>query len=451
MKPLTLTTLNQSGTPKCRVLTCLVATLLLALAIPAQLAAQSPTALKYSVLYALTGGTDGAIPFAGVVQGDQGNLYGTTQWAGNLNDCVFILGTGCGVVFRLSPTGTQTVLHAFTGGTDGAQPVATLLLDPAGNLYGTTYLGGDVNCPIIGSGGCGVVFKIDSHSNYSVLHTFESGAADGANPNGGLVRDSAGNLYGDTSFGGGRDVIGCQGSGCGVVFKLDTNNHLTVLYSFAGQPDGSNPFGRPTLGTDGKIYGTTFFGGPSNQGTVFRLSPNQDGTWTEAVLYSFTGLADGGHPVAGVVRDDSGNLYGAAATGAMGGNGVIFKIDANGNESTLYSFTGGVDGSSPYGDLIRDQHGNLYGTTIGGGALYGGVVFELDPAGRETVLHDFTTIPGGFEPYAGLFRDRNGNLYGTTGYGGDAASQQGYCFGAGCGVVFKISACPTALCQGGGN
>lgn len=289
-----------------------------------------------------------------------------------------------------------------------------------------------------------MIFKIDSQDNFSVLHTFEG--AEGGGPIAGLVRDSAGNLYGNTTYGGANS---CGGSGCGVVFELDPNNNLTVLYSFAGKPDGQYPTGRLTLGTDGNIYGTTFNGGVSNQGTVFKLSPNQDGTWTESILHSFNGT-DGSQVNAGVIRDDNGNLYGAAAGGGAG-SGVVFKIDANGNETTVYSFTGGADGAVPYGDLVRDQHGNLYGTTFFSNGFKGGVVFKLDSMGKETVLQAFTAQTDGSHPYAGLFRDRNGVLYGTTGYGGDLSSQQGWCGGHGCGVVFSLSACHTARCQGGGN
>jgi len=444
MKSLTTSTQNQAGAPKSRLLTCMVATtLLLALAIPALVVAQN-LALNYTILYAFTG-ADGTFPVAPVVQDSQGNLYGTTVAGGNLGSCSGLYGAGCGVVFKLSPSGAQTVLHAFTGGTDGAEPMGTLLLGPGGNLYGTAYSGGDVHCVGGGSGGCGVLFKIDSHGNYSVLHTFESGAADGNGPRT-LVEDSAGNLYGNTDFGGGACPSDPQ-VGCGVVFKLDTNNQLTVLHSFTGQADGRDPIGHPTLGRDGNIYGTTYQGGTLGQGIVFKLSPNPDGTWTESWTYNFTAGGDGKWPVSAVIRDDGGNLYGAASSGGIGGNGTVFKIDANGHETTLYSFTG-ADGSLPYGDLIRDQHGNLYGTTLIGGALGGGVVFKVNPAGKETVLHDFTTIPGGYQPYAGLFRDRNGNLYGTTGYGGDAGCGAG---GGGCGLVFKLTACPTPFCQGGGD
>lgn len=446
MKSLTTSTQNQAGTPKSRLLTCMVATtLLLALAIPALVVAQNVKALNYTILYAFTG-ADGTSPLAAVVQDSQGNLYGTTAAGGNLGTCSNFYGAGCGVVFKLSPSGAQTVLHAFTGGTDGAEPMGTLLLGPGGNLYGTAYSGGDVHCVGGGSGGCGVLFKIDSHGNYSVLHTFESGAADGNGPRS-LVQDSAGNLYGGTDFGGGGSACLSGQIGCGVVFKLDTNNQLTVLHSFTGQVDGSDPIGHPTLGTDGNIYGTTYQGGTLGQGVVFKLSPNPDGTWTESWTYNFTGGGDGNWPVSAVIRDDSGNLYGAASSGGIGGNGTVFKIDANGHETTLYSFTG-ADGSLPYGDLIRDQHGNLYGTTLVGGALYGGVVFKVNPTGKETLLHDFTTIAGGYSPYAGLFRDRNGSLYGTTTYGGDVSCGGP---GGGCGLVFKLTACPTPFCQGGGD
>src|SRR5664280_2885188 len=244
MKSLTTSTQNQAGTPKSRLLTCMVATtLLLALAIPALVVAQNVKALNYTILYAFTGA-------------------------------------------------------------DGTSPLAAVVQDSQGNLYGTAYSGGDVNCVGGGSGGCGVLFKIDSYGNYSVLHTFESGAADGNGPRS-LVQDSAGNLYGGTDFGGGGSACLSGQIGCGVVFKLDTNNQLTVLHSFTGQVDGSDPIGHPTLGTDGNIYGTTYQGGTLGQGVVFKLSPNPDGTWTESWTYNFTGGGDGNWLVSAVIRYDS--------------------------------------------------------------------------------------------------------------------------------------------------
>jgi uncharacterized repeat protein (TIGR03803 family) len=224
---------------------------------------------------------------------------------------------------------------------------------------------------------------------------------------------------------------------------LDRLGNLTPIHTFQNGTDGRGPEGSLIWDPAGNLYGATTAGGLYGQGTVYELSPQQDGTWTESFLYSFTGGADGGVPVAGVIRDEDGNLYGTTFLGGTSGNGVVFRIDAHGNESVLYTFTGGTDGALPTADLVRDQHRNLYGTTCCGGDLGGGVVFKLDTTGRETVLYAFTGQADGASPN-GLLRDQNGNLYGTTGNGGDLSE----CAGYGCGVVFKISACHTALCHG---
>jgi uncharacterized repeat protein (TIGR03803 family) len=238
------------------------------------------------------------------------------------------------------------------------------------------------------------------------------------------------------------------------VFELDPTGKETVLYNFTGGADGFEPNGDLVRDSEGNLYGTAFEGGSSNAGVVFKVDP----TGKETVLYSFTGGADGAHPYAGLVRDEAGNLYG---TTGDGGNcefncGVVFKVDPTGKETVLYSFTGsgGVDGGLPYGRLVRDKQGNLYGTTWAGGNQgsyctgFCGVVFKVDPTGKETVLYTFTGQADGANPFAGLLRDTQGNLYGTTQYGGDLGSPQGWCYGFGCGVVFKISACHTALCHG---
>jgi len=424
---------------KSRMWTCITALMLLsALAIPVQLAAQNALGLKYTVLYTFTGGTDGAVPMLGtLIQDENGNLYGTTSVAGDLSACANGSSTGCGVVFKVDPKGNETVLYPFTGGADGGQPFGGLVGDEEGNLYGTTHFG-------TGSSPSGTVFKVDPAPKETTLYGF-TGGTDGNTPYAGPIRDKEGNLYGTTIAGG--NLSSCGGQGCGVVFKVDPTNHETVLYAFTG-PDGKGPIGVLLLDDEGNLYGTTQYGGPSNAGVVFKVDPTNH----ETVLYPFFGRADGGQPVAGLIRDEAGNLYGTASSGGTSSAGVVFKVDPTGKETVLYAFTGGADGSTPEGGLVRDPQGNLYGTTFFGGNPNGpcggfcGVVFKLSPTGKETVLYGFNGEADGANPGAGLLRDNHGDLYGTTQYGGDLDSTQGYC-GIGCGVVFKISVCSTARCQ----
>jgi uncharacterized repeat protein (TIGR03803 family) len=325
------------------------------------------------------------------------------------------------VVFKLSPAGTETILHKFTGGADGGFPAAGLIQDAAGNVYGTTYIGGAY--------GYGVVFKLTATGTYTVFHTFTG--ADGELPLAGLIQDAAGNLYGTTS------------GAAGVVFKLSPTGTETVLHRFTGGGDGGGPVAGLVRDAAGNLYGTTFTGGSSGGcngigcGTVFKLSP----TGTETVLHRFTGGGDGGGPVAGLVRDSAGNLYGTTKVGGRSGTcenircGVVFELIRCGSAPSgydfkvLYTFTGGADGASPYAGLIQDAADNLYGTTRGGGGA-GGVVFKLSPTGTETVLHSFAGSPtDGEGPQAGLIQDAAGNLYGTTQLGG----AYGY------GVVFRLA------------
>jgi uncharacterized repeat protein (TIGR03803 family) len=354
----------------------------------------------------------GDLTQAGLIRDSAGNLYGTTQRGGT---------SGHGEVFKLDTTLHETVLYSFTGGVDGSRPFAGVILDTAGNLYGTAVNGGASNI--------GVVFKVDTTNHQTVLYSFP-GAADGAGF-AGVIRDSAGNLYG-TTFNGGT-------SNQGVVFKLDKTGHETVLYNFcplAGCADGANPQEAPlTRDSSGNLYGTTLNGGASGKGVVFKL----DTTNHETVLYSFTGGTDGGSPRASVILDSSGNLYGTTRAGGASGKGVVFKLDTTNHETVLYSFTGGTDGSTP-SFVIRDSAGNLYGTTVFGGlsgcgASGCGVVFKLDTTGHETVLYSFTGGADGGIPYSyeGLVRDSAGNLYGTAEVGGASG-----CGSLGCGVVFKV-------------
>jgi uncharacterized repeat protein (TIGR03803 family) len=220
---------------------------------------------------------------------------------------------------------TYSVLYTFQGGTDGAGPRASLIRDAKGNLYGTTWSGDTFND--------GVVFKLSSTGKETLLHSFNS--ADGAQPWAALVRDSAGNLYGTTYNGG---IYGY-----GLVFKLDSKGNETRLYNFTGGADGANPRASLVRDSVGNLYGTTIFGGTSNAGTVFEV----DITGKETVLYSFTGKTDGGYPWAGLTRDLAGNLYGTAVSGGASNLGVAFKVSKAGKETVLHSFAGGADGTFP--------------------------------------------------------------------------------------------------------
>ena len=193
------------------------------------------------------------------------------------------------------------------------------------------------------------------------------------------------------------------------MYKLDSAGHETVLYSFTGGADGGDPQSGVIRDSAGNLYGTTFLGGTGNAGVVYKL----DSAGHETVLYSFT-FADGSQPTAGVIRDSAGNLYGTTELGGPASQGVVYKLDTTGNYTVLYSFTGGADGGYPFAGVIRDSAGNLYGTTQYGGTAQQGVVYRLDTAGHETVLHSFTGGADGSRPNAGVIRDSAGNLYGTT-------------------------------------
>lgn len=249
---------------------------------------------------------------------------------------------------------------------------------------------------------------------FRVLYSF-AGGSDGRSPFAGLIADRAGNLYGTTWAGGASDR--------GTVFKLTPNGTATVLHSFTGS-DGANPYDAPFMDRDGNLYGTTSDGGTDDAGVVFKLTPGG----AETVLYSFTGGNDGGHSTAGLIADEDGNLYGTTNVGGVNNAGVVFKVVPNGTETVLYSFTGGNDGGYPFGVLIEDESGNLYGTASAGGSDGLGVVFKLAPNGTETVLHSFTGNDGQV-PDSGLIMDAGGNLYGTTPGGGAHHN----------GVVFKLA------------
>jgi len=264
-------------------------------------------------------------------------------------------------VYKVDTAGVETVLHTFTGGADGGYPYAGLIRDSAGNLYGTTSGGG--------TAGSGVVFKLDPEGQETVLYSF-TGGTDGGDPVVGVTRDPAGNLYGTTRLGG--------ASGWGVVFEVNTAGQEMVLYSFTGGADGGRPWAVPVRDSAGNLYGTTLHGGASGAGVVFKV----DTAGQETVLYNFCSLAncaDGLGPSAAVIRDPAGNLYGTTEIGGASGAGVVFQLNTAGQETVLYSFTGGADGGQPFAGVVRDAAGNLYGTTYGGGEENSGVVFKIKP------------------------------------------------------------------------
>jgi uncharacterized repeat protein (TIGR03803 family) len=380
---------------------------------------------------------DGALPYGNLIMDAAGNIYGTTFYGGTY-DCGYPY-LGCGVVFELAPSGVETVRHDFHWGY-GSFPEGSLILDAKGNLYGAT-VGRDF--PGFGSF-LGSVFKLEPRS-YRYLYRF-SDLSIGALPNSGLAMDGEGNLYGTTEYGG---VNSCgTGWGCGTVFKLTPSGEQTVLYNFAGAPDGERPNGGLVLDREGNVYGTTVGGGATNTncaagsfcGTVFKVAPSGD----ETILYRFKGGDDGGNPLAGLAIDKRGNLYGTTEIG--GGetnNGTVFKVTPGGKESVLHSFAGGMDGSLPLASVTLDGKGNLYGTTGEGGgsgcseSAGCGTVFEISRGG-VTILYRFTGGADGGFPEGGLVLDGQGNLYGTTVAGGGTQCQSFYS-NTGCGVTFKLT------------
>lgn len=324
---------------------------------------------------------------------------------------------GFGVVFKLNTTGTETVLHSFTGGADGQYPYSQLVRDTQGNLYGTAAGGGGNGC---GGFGCGVVFKVNAQGQETVLYSFIGGTTDGCYPHGSLFMDAQGNLYGTTDE--------CGTYNFGTVFKMNAQGAETVLHSFAGAPsDGNDPiYASVVMDTEGNLYGETYHGGASDQGVVYKLS--QNGTLT--LLHSFAGgTTDGCLPVGTPAMDTEGNLYGTTEHCGASSYGIVWQLSKNGTETVLHSFAGGSsDGQYPYADVIVDAKGNLYGTTLAGGASDLGTVYELKTVhanalktviGRSTItlLHSFAG-PEGAYPAADLIWDAEGDLFGTTSAGG---------------------------------
>ncbi|HVM92407.1 MAG TPA: choice-of-anchor tandem repeat GloVer-containing protein [Terriglobales bacterium] len=382
----------------------------------------------YQVLYTFcsqTNCTDGATPNPNLVIDKAGNLYGTTQQGGDS------LSTE-GIAFKISPSGAEEVLFNFENLSTGVQPMGGLILDADGNLYGTASVGGYVqkrkNC---GSTGCGLVFELSPSGGETILHDFINTLTwQGRFPFGPLVRDANGNLFGL--------VNGFGQATQGGLFELKTDGSESVLYWFGGSKAPKDPNPGLLMDAQGDIYGTSNSGGAHHAGAVFEINPAGE----ETTLYSFgnkKALQYGTRPAAGLVMDTSGNFYGTTSgEDSYGASfGTVFQLPpGQTSPKLLYAFQGQPDGSSPIGSLLRDAEGNLYGTTYWGGVYDQGAVYKLSPAGVETVLYSFSGGTDGANPMGGLTMDGQGNLYGTTLRGGNTQCPK---YNGGCGVVFKVT------------
>ena len=380
-------------------------------------ACQPAQAQTFSVLHSFTGFPDGKTPVAGVSMDDAGILYGTTFEGGD-GFCAF--GGGCGTVYKLKRGGSGwilEVLQIFTG-PNGLEPMARVVVGPDGALYGTTQGGGAF--------GAGTVFRLTPPPNLchavscpwreTLVHEFNG--SDGNEPSAEVVFDPAGNMYGTTQFGGSH--------GEGVAYKLTrSGNSWTygVIYNFAGGSDASWIYAGLSRDAAGDLYGTSYNGGISNQGTVFELTPSGD-SWQETVLHRFA-LADGIAPYGGVIVDPSGNLFGGTPIGGgMNCGGTTFELTPTSggwNFNTIYCFLYHDNSDGPLADLSMDSAGNIYGTARYSGANQCGEVFKLTQQGgvwSRTVLHQFQNNGDGCEPMSRVLVDANGNLYGTTRRGG---------------------------------
>jgi uncharacterized repeat protein (TIGR03803 family) len=374
-----------------------------------------------SVLYTFKGGNDGQWPVSTLISDGQGNLYGTTYGGGA--GCT--TNQGCGTVFRLSPDGTKTVLHAFSGAnvvpSDGSHPSGPLAMDAANNLYGTTIAGG-AGCF------CGTVFRITPAGAYTILHSFRR--ADGVSPLSGVTIDGAGNLYSVAS------LMGLNNGCCGTVFKITPAGEFTLVYEFKGG-DGESPQSPLIIDSMGDLYGTTQYGGVycasrlgPGCGTVFKIAANG----TESVLYAFRGGRDGNVPMGTLVMATDGSLIGSTlagggtACGDTDGCGTIFKVSSDGNETLLSTLNRSNGPATPFGGVIARSTGALFGTSRSGGAAGCGTVFRLWPGQVAKTIYSFTCGPDGRDPQGGLLLGKHGTLYGTT-FGG----------GEGLGVVFALT------------
>jgi len=340
-------------------------------------------------LYSFTNSPGGANPVA-LMQGSDGNFYGTTSYGGT---------NGLGTVFEITTNGYVTILHSFTNNPDGYRPFAGLVQGSDGNFYGTTHYGGQ---------GYGIVFQITTNGNETILHSFTNNP-DGATPDAGLVQGSDGNFYGTTHYG---------GNGVGTVFQITTNGNVTILHSFTNYPDGQEPIASLAQGSDGNFYSTTYMGGTNGLRTVFQITTNGNVT----ILHSFPSFSgDGERPAAWLTQGSDGNFYGTCE--GPSNMGTVFRISPNGSYSNLYSFSGL---NAVYSGLVQGSDGDFYGTTGVGGQGYG-TIFRISPSGSFSNLYSFNGSSSGEIPNW-LVQGSDGNYYGTTGGGGPL----------GVGTVFKL-------------
>lgn len=366
------------------------------------------------VIYSFSGEDDGEYTDTDVEMDEAGNLYGTSVLGGDF---------GGGTVWQLSPVGggwVHTVLYSFTGGADGGEPYKGVSLDGAGNLYGTAVTGGSGSC----EGGCGVTYKLIKSGDtwtQSVIHAF-TGGADGSGPGSRVAVDKRGNVYGMTPTGG--------ANGLGTIYVLRPRSSggyaFRVVHTFTGGTDGSSGSAGRMVFRGGRIFGAATTGGANGTGTVFQLTPTQNGDWDFKTLYSFQAAPDGVFPYGALLFDRAGNIYGTTYYGGTNGLGAVYKLSpttaGEWNETVLYSFQTGNDGNSSISNLVADADGNLYGTTSEGG-LGSGTIFQLTrgPGGTwiESVPHSFQGSPDGAFPYAGMVSDGAGSFFGATVHGGD--------------------------------
>jgi uncharacterized repeat protein (TIGR03803 family) len=366
--------------------------------------------------------SNGAEPyFQSLVQGFDGNLYGTTLQGGSID---------LGTVFQMTPSGMLTTLYNFcvqNGCTDGVVPYTGLVQATNGNLYGTTSEGG--------ANFIGTVFQITPAGTLTTLHSFDF--TDGDQPEAALVQAGNGNFYGTTNQGG--------ANGYGTIFEITAGGTLTTLHNFAGSPsDAANPNSKLIQASNGNFYGTTPSGGTTGQGAVFEMTPN--GTVT--LLHSFD-YDDGANPDGGLVQASNGNFYGTTSAGGTRDDGTVFEITAAGKLTTLYNFCVQAfcpDGVAPLDGLIQATDGNFYGTAAVGGAYNGGTIFRITPAGKLTTLYSFCAAGypcvDGTLPYGGLFQATNGTFYGTTFNGG--ADNQGTVFSLSVGLKPFVETLPAS-------
>lgn len=369
-------------------------------------------ASKTKLIYSFGGGADGEYTDTELVRAQDGNLYGTSVQGGAF---------GSGTVFQVTPAGVHTVLYNFTGGTDGGEPYKGVTLDADGTIYGTAVTGGGGSC----EGGCGVIFKlarVNGSWTQTVIHQF-SGGNDGSGIGSPVAFDAQGNLYGTTPTGG--------AFGAGVVFQLrpEANGHweLRVIHAFTGGADGGGgSAGKLLVSKRGNIYGVCTVGGVNGFGTVYKIS-QQEGRWHFTTLYAFKDQPDGALPYGGLVFDREGNLYGTTYYAGANDLGTVYKLTRHQDtwtESVLYSFKGGADGDSPISTLVADEAGSFYGTTSDGGSssCSCGTVFKMtdneNGTWSESVIYRFPGAPRPGFAYNGLVKDSEGNFYGTTVHGG---------------------------------